>query len=244
MIRHFLQSWGWLPLICLLIAALALYAWHAAGADARALARDGIVTEARITGLKHVRASSQADMSEEFRVTVAYTSGKATDNTLELHEERRSVSEAFFTTLTIGQSLPIRILPHAPTTIEVEPGWVEGNSKAAGWVGLVFLILGLGLLVFVARIAATTARILDHGIPRQGQVTQVVSNDGTRILLFRWQGGDGVVHDGRSRPSGRASAFATLSPGDPIALLEDPQNPGRALLSPDTPARPPRLNPA
>ena len=37
MIRHFLRTWGWVPLLCFLVATLALYAWRAAGDDARAL---------------------------------------------------------------------------------------------------------------------------------------------------------------------------------------------------------------
>ena len=208
MIRHFLRAWGWVPLLCFLVATLALYAWRAAGDDARALARDGIAVEARITDLDHfeTRRVGDSHRSEDFLVTVAYSSGKATDNTLELHEERRSVSESFFAGLVMGQTLTIRMLPDEPGLIEVEPGWVEGNASAAG-----------------------AQRMRTRGHPRKGEVVEIHSVEGYQILRYRWRGGDGGQHEGRSPAIGKASVLVGLKPGDSVDLLEDPLHPDRAI---------------
>ncbi|MBK6469107.1 MAG: hypothetical protein IPF96_21620 [Rhodobacter sp.] len=232
MIRHFLRAWGWVPLLCFLVATLALYAWRAAGDDARALARDGIAVEARITDLDHfeTRRVGDSHRSEDFLVTVAYSSGKATDNTLELHEERRSVSESFFAGLVMGQTLTIRMLPDEPGLIEVEPGWSrrQRQRRRLGGPGLPEFLGGLPL-PFLLRRAAGAQRMRTRGHPRKGEVVEIHSVEGYQILRYRWRGGDGGQHEGRSPAIGKASVLAGLKPGDSVDLLEDPLHPDRAI---------------
>lgn len=226
-----------LGLLCLLIGGLALAGWYGAGADARALKARGVETQATVTDLHRtvrIRTTNSAGgRSYSFFATVGFVSGSALDNSLTLHTARRAVSEDFFGTLAKGQKIPVRYLPDDPDTVEIEPGWVEGNSVAAGWVAAGFLPPGLIALVLGWRMAGREQRILTRGIPRQGDVIDLVTNQGFWILRFRWRGGDGGQYEGRAKWDKRADRFAGLVPGGPIDLIEDPLRPDRAIWTGD-----------
>jgi hypothetical protein len=231
MLRRFFRHGGWLPLLCLPIAAIALFVWISGGEQARALARDGVPVDARVAVLQFLEgnrlASSTALRSDRYLVTVVYQVEGGAELT-----ESRSVSKAFFASLTAQQTLPIRVLPSDPTVIEIEPGWVEGNSNAAGWVGLGFLGLGLLPLPLIWRSAAGALRISRAGIPRQGKVLEIIAIKQSRAMRFGWQGGDGAMHGGQSRLRGR-EFFAAHPVGSAITVLEDPANPARAIWETD-----------
>jgi hypothetical protein len=143
----------------------------------------------------------------------------------------RDVGSQTYDAARIGTTLPVRYVAHDPATFEVEPGSTGTVGFILGLVGFLFLLIGIGLALFLGRDLPQVLRAHRRGIWRvatvQGYQETSVRVNGTNYQRIVWQDPTGAV--GESRPHNPATLPAV---GAPVDILLD-QDSGTSWWSED-----------
>lgn len=228
MLTEFWSHKGWIALIPLTLAALALFAWIAIGADARTMSRDGIETEATIIDTRQITRPASTNgtvrLSHDYFVTVMFTIGSAMDNTLQIQQVEHFVDKDYFDAANEGGRVWVRYLPEDPSRIELVRGGTQSNSNAAGWVALGMLAIAalLGWLIWAQ--AAKVHRFKTTSTQEQATITDVTLNEGWTVLSL-------TLADGRTVKALPLKAqTGTYAPGGTLTVLTEPRNATQVMI--------------
>lgn len=140
------------------------------------------------------------------------------------------------------------LLPGAPDSMAVFTQPIRGRGGSLAEWGAIFLPLSLMLLWYVRRKAMRQWRLARRGVrvigrvartepfvatapspPKPGALFQIHPEHRVHIH-YRFSDGTGREHEGRSRPK---VLWSWPAPGDPIAVLYDPQRPADSVPEAD-----------
>lgn len=125
--------------------------WLDASSDARRLAQDPVLTEARVVA-KDISTTrdKNGSLRETYLVEVEFTDKGGTQ-----HRERAAISPEGFEGVEVGATLTVTYAATEPSLVEVEPGRLGEGSRLAGWTVVIFAALAL---VFAALALALRGR--------------------------------------------------------------------------------------
>lgn len=233
MLSEFWALKGWFALIPLAIAALAFYAWIGIGADARAMARQGIEVQGTIMELRRVIRPAPTPtgtvtvlrVSSNYSATVMFPTGRATDGTLEIRQVTHFISADYYGAHSEGDRVPVRYLPDDPERIELEPQGTASNAAAAGWValGMAACAVVIGGLIWTQ--AGRVHLLRTEGVEVPARIDRIARASGVTVLHLTLPDGRAV----RAQPPRRKAEG--LVEGDTLPVLADPRVPALVLLA-------------
>lgn len=138
---------SWTKLIAIsgvfvLIGAIVIAIGYRMGSQNSMLKTDGVEATAIITGKSVVkrRGGSGTSATNEYSVRYQFKVGN------QRYQDRKIVSRSFYDTVESGDSVPVRYLAADPAINEIEPGRGQMGSRIAMGIGILFSLLGVGIL--------------------------------------------------------------------------------------------------
>ncbi len=146
----------WLPLVPALIGIWLTVVSDSEAERARLLADYGIISEAQITDRqRNEQRDGEGRVTEvTWWVTARFVTPEGQDVT-----RRVAVSEVYFDSTALGDTVPVTHLPDDPGILELEPGRTEGASRSSriAAIGAWVIAAGLGLWLWRQNAAAIRA---------------------------------------------------------------------------------------
>lgn len=207
---------GWLPVVALLAAVVALGVSFGMMAKARAYEREGVVAAAQITSTRtDVRRDSDGNRTYTHFATFTFRAGSE-DILREV-----SVSEGFQRGHPEGTSTEIRYLASKPTRFEYEIGSSRRNGQRGYVIAGGLVLLAMGSALWVGRKYRRATNVLKNGQRITAEVTKVAA----KMMRVNEQV-YGVLHwvepDGQTGKSQRHPLFelqGRFQAGDEITVL-------------------------
>jgi hypothetical protein len=211
----------WLPLFPLFFAAVfGALALSMAG-EARRFASEGVTAEAEVLDReRRTRTDSDGSRSTSYYVTYRFELPGGGTQT-----NRDSVGSGFYSSVRVGDRVPVVYLPSDPGISEIEPGSTQWLSRIFGLVAIVALGGTVGLGAWFGRRCASALRAARHGEVREARVLSHqesnVTINGHKMWRLYWR--DARDRDGRSWLN-RYDRLAGFPPNSRIVVYVDPQS--------------------
>ncbi len=150
-VEYFTISWTKLIVISgvfVLIGAIVMVVGYRMDSQGRMLEAHGMEAMAVVIGksVEKRRGGSGTSATNEYLVRYQFKVGN------ERHQDRKIVSRSFYDSVESGDTVPVRYLAADPSINEIEPGQYQMNSWIAMGIGVLFVLLGGGILMMPRKV--------------------------------------------------------------------------------------------